>query len=417
MDMAERKWDAAASRLKAILAQFPPALDEKEMLAEVLVKQERKAEAAALYEEILASEPQRGESAYQLSHLDEDLGRDGQALATLQRALKASPDSTVLQDALARCLYRQKKYAEADQSFSKLAEANPDYTDSLLYRGMSRLQAKKYKEAEGDFLALEKLGQDNPSQLYGLGLALLLQERQGEAEQTFKKLLGRFPKAVPGYTELAYIYDRTSRTAEAMNLLEKGVAQNPDIPDLYLLLGSADMDAGQMKKAEGVFQDGLKATDNDSGLRFQLAVLYDKSGQFDKAEAGFRQLIVDEPKNAQALNYLGYSYVDRGIKLDEAEALIRRALAVEPENPYYQDSLGWACYKLGRFEDARNFLSKAVQVEDPGPDEAVVFEHLGEVDKKLGDEKAAQSNFDKAAQLKSGPSSPEAGRAGKIHAP
>ena len=73
----------------------------------------------------------------------------------------------------------------------------------------------------------------------------------------------------------------------------------------------------------------------------------------------------------------------------------------------------WACYKQGRFQEARSYLSKAAQIEDPGPDEAVVFEHLAAVEEKLGDPKAAQENTRKAELLKGKPSSPGA----KIHAP
>ena len=215
-------------------------------------------------------------------------------------------------------------------------------------------------------------------------------------------MLDQYPKAVPGYIQLAFIYDKTSRTAQAVQLLEKGVAENPDAAELYLLLGSADMDSGDMKKAEDVFSEGAKATDNDPSLRFQLAVACDKAGDFSKAEEVLKHLIADDPKNAQALNYLGYSYVDRGIHLDEAEALIRRALAIEPDNHYYQDSLGWACYKLGRLPEAKALLLKAVQIENPGVEEAIVFEHLGTVYEKLGDSKNAKSNFDRAARLKSG---------------
>ena len=399
LDMAEEKWADAALKLEGLLQRIPDAHDEREMYAAVLTKLGRNAEAAAQYERILKADPKRGETAYRLSHLYELIEKPELAVAALQKALLADPDSTMLQDALARTYYRQEKYDLAEAEFSHLLDTNAEDTDSLLYRGMSRLQAKKYKEAEADFSALGKLDDGNPSQLYGLGLAQLWQGRQADAEKTFVSMTVKDPKAVPGYTQLAAIYTRTSRTAEAVSLLESGVKANPESTELNQLLAAGYIDGGDFKKAEATLLTGIQATGNSTALRFQLAVFYDKAGRFADSEKQLNAIIDIEPTNAQALNYLGYSWAERDIKLSEAEALIRRALKVEPDNHYYQDSLGWACYKLGRFDEARDALLKATAAPDPGSEEAVVFEHLAKVYEKLGDTKAAQKQYQRAKQL------------------
>lgn len=407
LDMAEDKWASAEKRLARLIELFPDAEDEREMYAEVLAHQGKKQEAVLQYQEMLLKEPGRAETAYRLASLYEDMSQSAEAVSTLKAALardadKAS-DKALLEDALARTYYRLDKFDDAEMGFSKLLEENPQDTESLLFRAMSRLQGKKYKEAEDDFVKLGTMDSSNPSQLYGLGLAQLWQEKRVDAEATFKKLVSLHPNAVPGYSQLAFIYDRTSRTAEAAAILEKGLKENPESAELYLLLGSAQVDMGQEKKAEDTFIRGIKATGNSTAIRFQLAVLYDKAGDFTDAEKQLDAVIDIEPTNAEALNYLGYSWVDRDIKLKEAEELIRRAVAVEPDNHYYQDSLGWACYKLGQYVEAKEELEKAVAVPDPGPEEWIVFEHLAKVYERLGDDKDARSNFEKANQLKPKP--------------
>ena len=99
--------------------------------------------------------------------------------------------------------------------------------------------------------------------------------------------------------------------------------------------------------------------------------------------------------------------MDRGKKLKEAEALIRRALAVEPDNHYYQDSLGWACYKQGRYDEAKDALSKACPGRGPSASEEawIVFEHLAKVYEKLGDAKERPEQLRQGQ--KSGSSSPQ----------
>jgi len=82
------------------------------------------------------------------------------------------------------------------------------------------------------------------------------------------------------------------------------------------------------------------------------------------------------PNHADALNYLGYSYADRGIKGEDAVALTRRAVSLKPDNGAYVDSLGWALFKVGRVDEALRELKRAVELVNDDP---VIFEHLGEI--------------------------------------
>ena len=73
-------------------------------------------------------------------------------------------------------------------------------------------------------------------------------------------------------------------------------------------------------------------------------------------------MILLDPKHAEAYNYVGYMYAEKGIRLDEAQRLIQKALELEPENGYYIDSLGWAYYQQGRYTDAVRELRRAVEL-------------------------------------------------------
>ncbi|HTH46630.1 MAG TPA: tetratricopeptide repeat protein, partial [Candidatus Limnocylindria bacterium] len=84
-----------------------------------------------------------------------------------------------------------------------------------------------------------------------------------------------------------------------------------------------------------------------------------------------------KPDFDEALNYLGYSWADRGVNLPRALEMIEKAVKAEPENPAYLDSLGWVLFKLGKPKEAIAPLEKAVQLS-PEPD-AAVLDHLGDV--------------------------------------
>ena len=110
-----------------------------------------------------------------------------------------------------------------------------------------------------------------------------------------------------------------------------------------------------------------------------------------------RKVVELDPKHANALNYLGYTYADLGTNLDEAEQLVKEALKYKPNDGYITDSLGWVYYKKGEFEKALQYLQKAVEIV---PDDPIMLEHLGDVYLKLDDKTSALKYYQKALQLK-----------------
>src|SRR5262249_55917838 len=132
-------------------------------------------------------------------------------------------------------------------------------------------------------------------------------------------------------------------------------------------------------------------------LLFQLGVVYEKQTRFDEAVRTFRDVIKLDPKHAEAYNYVGYMYAERGQNLDEAVQLISKALELEPDNRYFIDSLGWAYYQQGRYPDALRELKRAVEkAREPDP---VIYEHLGDACAKNGLEQEAVAAWERSLQL------------------
>src|SRR5262249_17047838 len=123
------------------------------------------------------------------------------------------------------------------------------------------------------------------------------------------------------------------------------------------------------------------------------------------AERTVRQLVTLEPGNADALNYLGYMLADRGQQLDEAIRLVRRALDIEPNNPNYLDSLGWAYYRRGDYDQAEQFLAPAAQQM---PRNATVQDHMGDILAKRGRWQDAIDAWSRALQAEAGEVNPTA---------
>ena len=111
-------------------------------------------------------------------------------------------------------------------------------------------------------------------------------------------------------------------------------------------------------------------------LYYSRGISNERAGNWPAAEADFRKALELQPDQPQVLNYLGYSFVDRGENLDEALGMIQRAVAAQPEAGYIIDSLAWALFRLGRYEEAVEPMERASLLEPVDP---VVTDHLGDV--------------------------------------
>jgi Flp pilus assembly protein TadD len=128
-----------------------------------------------------------------------------------------------------------------------------------------------------------------------------------------------------------------------------------------------------------------QAPDNDR-YRFTLGAAYDEANDKERAMAEMRRAIALNPRNAAALNYLGFTLADLGIQLDEAERLIRRALELQPKDGIYIDSLGWVFYRRGDYQRAVEQLERAVELAGEDP---TIVEHLGDAYLRQGRRDAA----------------------------
>jgi tetratricopeptide (TPR) repeat protein len=104
-------------------------------------------------------------------------------------------------------------------------------------------------------------------------------------------------------------------------------------------------------------------------------------------------VVAEDPRNAMALNYLGYMLADRGTRLEEALGYIRRALVVDPQNGAYLDSLGWVYFKMGKLELAEENLRKA---SDRISNDPTVHDHLADVYQKTGRLKMAVAHWERS---------------------
>jgi predicted Zn-dependent protease len=167
------------------------------------------------------------------------------------------------------------------------------------------------------------------------------------------------------------------------------------ISQLYNKAGLGSESAAAAEQAYAV----AGGSERQQIARLMTATARQTSGKFDEAEMILRDILRSSPGNPIALNNLGYFLVERGQNLSEALGLIQRAIAIDPNNPSYVDSLGWAYFKLGRFDDSIRTLELAKNLDDTS---AAIQEHLGDAYRMKGNLDLARSAWQKASVLISG---------------
>jgi tetratricopeptide (TPR) repeat protein len=197
----------------------------------------------------------------------------------------------------------------------------------------------------------------------------------------------------------------TGKTEEAREHLKAAIAADPRDTRAYLAYGSllsdnkeyAEMAANYDKAVEVI---GPMPKRTDWSIFFQRGIAYERLKKWDLAEPNFRKALALYPDQPQVLNYLGYSWVDMNINLAEGLEMIRKAVDLRPDDGYIVDSLGWAYYRLGRYDDAVSELERAVDLR---ASDATINDHLGDAYWRVGRKLEAIFQWKTSLELKPEP--------------
>jgi tetratricopeptide (TPR) repeat protein len=184
---------------------------------------------------------------------------------------------------------------------------------------------------------------------------------------------------------LATNLDELERTDEAIAHLREMADERADRADALLTLGNLLRAKERWADAVAAYDEGLARIGHREPRHWRplyaRGIALERSRQWPRAEQDFLEALDLAPDQPSVLNYLGYSWVDQGINLDKALDLIERAVELRPEDGYIIDSLGWALYRMGKFDDAALQLERAVERR---PDDPTINDHLGDAYWRVG---------------------------------
>lgn len=268
------------------------------------------------------------------------------------------------------------------------------YILALMYDRMGKLEmaVSEYKKA----LILDY---KNPDIHSNLGVTYLKQNSIQKAINEFVLASNFDSEAVEPHAVLALLYFAENKDEDASKeyeiALKNAIKRDPKSVNIYKSLGALYLKQKKYTAAEETFKLILELNPKEYQTHFLLANVYDETDKDELAQEELKKSLNINSNYSDALNYLGYLYVEQNKNLKEAEKLIQKALSEQPDNGAFVDSLGWLYFKQGKIASAIEMLERASKlIED-----SIIFDHLADAYFKNNDFEKAKINWKKSIQL------------------
>ena len=230
---------------------------------------------------------------------------------------------------------------------------------------------------------------------------LSAQRKPEESLAVLKEIRPESPYYWSGRLRAAVNLDTLERTDEALAQLKAMAAENPASIGAPVSLGDILRSKKRFAEAVGAYDEAIRRT-AAAGLPERWNLFYDRgvalerSGQWERAEADLLKALELKPDQPLVLNYLGYSWIDRGENLERGMKMIEKAVELRPEDGYIVDSLGWAHYRMGDYAAAVQHLEKAIELV---PEDPTINDHLGDAYWRTGRLVEARYQWRRALQF------------------
>ena len=379
--------------------------------------------------------------------LAQNLLNDGQTDAALDQykvIADANPEDAQTYLRIAEIYRKQGKFDVALDNLKKAESMVQDsvevpYNIAAIYQAQGRFDEavqimkdllKKTEKPDGNYTQGDK--SNRVVFLERLGTIYRDMGNNSSAIDTFRQMvaLGGDDNVERGYQQVIDTWREAKEWQKATDAAKEAVQKLPNSRDLKMVLAAQQADLGDSDHALQDVRALLKGTADDRQVYITLAQIntrlkrypdaeqaldkaeqlsakqddkeyvwflrgstFERQKRYSDAEQQFKKVLASDPQNAMALNYLGYMLADQNTKLDEALGYIKKALVLDPTSGAYLDSLGWAYFRLGKYEMAEENLLKASQKINTDP---TVHDHLGDLYQKTGRLQLAATHWERA---------------------
>lgn len=394
-----------------------------------IIAEERRLNGDALgaldeYKEASIHDKDSAELKAKIAYTYLEIGEQDKAEKEITEALKLKEDRSYgVLSVYLDILLSTKNYAQALKTSEELLVMDPENKEAINYKIALLIELGKKQEA---FEFITKYAKENPTEEFPHYYLGLLDYEAGKVQKSEKEFLTAIsfnPEHEPSIVTLMLIYEKTYSGKQLLKKLEELSANigsnNDDLNNRIIMVniklgGKENLNKAidyltqtygenplpyiaieksslydRVENRDAAINELVRATTNypkNEALLYALAILFDKYGQKEKALKAMEKLTELNPNDPEVLNYIGYSYADKGIELKKARLLLENALKLSPDDPYVIDSIAWLNYKEGKLDAAKQGTEKIARlIQQKSIFELEIFEHMFTIYKTVND--------------------------------
>jgi tetratricopeptide (TPR) repeat protein len=319
--------------------------------------------------------------------------RRPEAVALWEKYLEASPDSSIAEIA-------RQRLSEGKAPRRFVAKATDGMAELLINLAGALQQENAALPAMIYARLADYLRPDDPDTL-NLIAGLLESDDQFEAAvELYRRIPLESDLSWSARRAAAANLAQLKKIDEAVKLMEEMAGERKERWDALLLLGNLHRSEKQYAKAVDAYDRAAaripKLEERHWNLLYVRGIANERAKNWPRAEADFKKALELKPNEPYVLNYLAYTWVDRGEHLDEAMRMLEEAVRQKPDDGAIVDSVGWAYFRLGQMEKALEYLEKSIEL---APEDSSINDHLGDVYWRVGRRAEARFQWQRALSL------------------
>jgi tetratricopeptide (TPR) repeat protein len=361
------RFDKAAEAMKRMTELDPGNLDLQQNLARAYMRASLPDSAARVYEDLNERDPQNIEYLSELGGAYLMKKEYVKANERFERVI--APDSIAVED----------KLRVGEMYFAQIEK---DSTAAPYVRSIFERIKKKYPQEWRSYWFLGAIG--------------ALTRNDSLALNNFKKVTELAKWNADGWVYLSSVFLEKNDYQSVITVLEAALKTLPEEPRVNSILGFAYSRTNRTDDAIRVLEKAHALDPNDLNTISQLALIYDGQKNFTESDSLYEHALRLDPNNHLILNNYGYSLSERGMQLQRCLEMAKKAVAAQPENQSYLDTYGWVYFKLGNYAEAEKWVKKAIE---KGNANAVLYEHLGDIYERMNDHERALEQWNIALKL------------------
>ncbi len=361
-------------------------------------------EAIKVVKELMRMYPEDGRYYVLLAEVYMSNDRKEEAMKAYQDAEARFPDDPMVILSLAqyyRYLGDEGKYKDYLRKSLAHKAMDVEHQISILFRYIQEFgEDSSGKEEAMDLAALIAAQNPDHAEVHTLrGNLLFIVGKMDEAAEAYKRALAIDPGVYSTWQRLLYQYANVEQADSLIRYSEKCLRLFPNQAMVHYLNGVGHLFKGQYEPARKAIERALdlqpeEDTDVLAEMHGTLGDIYEALKDYSLSEAHYRKSLQLDPDNPTVLNNYSYYLSLRMVRLDEALTMSEKSLKLRPDEPSFLDTYGWILYKMGKYEQARDYIQRALDLSTGS--NATLWDHLGDVYYRLGQHDKAKSSWQKA---------------------